>query len=171
MRGLQRIGPHALSGGNDAGAVNLAACTGECDSDAQCAAGLLCFQREYNEIIPGCRAEGLTGTTATTRCQGDEVGAGGRCAPTAAVDQSRVLGAAVCCARCGCLSFGACQNLWACMRRQTWRRSPYTSRKGGASEPAGRSGRSGVLGVSTPRFSVPVIHRCEHICSFFEQGS
>ena len=47
-----------LSGGNDNGAVNLAACTGECDSDAQCAAGLLCFQRADNEIIPGCKGPG-----------------------------------------------------------------------------------------------------------------
>ena len=55
---LRSLGDIELSGGNDAGAVNLAACTGECDSDAQCAAGLLCFQREDNEIIPGCKGPG-----------------------------------------------------------------------------------------------------------------
>jgi hypothetical protein len=43
-----------VSGGNDASATNLAACTGECDSDDQCATGLKCFQRELGEDIPGC---------------------------------------------------------------------------------------------------------------------
>ena len=47
-----------LSGGNDNSATDLAACTGECDSDAQCAAGLLCFQRSDNETIPGCKGPG-----------------------------------------------------------------------------------------------------------------
>ena len=58
--------------------------------------------------------------------QGDEVGAGGRCAPSRGSPVSVGV-----CARCRCLSFGACQNLWGCMRRQTWR-SP--TQKGGASE-------------------------------------
>lgn len=44
-----------LSGSNDGSAVNLAACVGECDSDAQCAVGLKCFQRSTGEKIPGCR--------------------------------------------------------------------------------------------------------------------
>ena len=47
-----------LGGGNDNGAVNLTACTGECDSDAQCAAGLRCFQRSNGETIPGCFGPG-----------------------------------------------------------------------------------------------------------------
>ena len=36
---------------DDADATNLQACTDECDSDSQCAAGLMCFQREgeYDE--------------------------------------------------------------------------------------------------------------------------
>ena len=47
-----------LSGGNYNRATNLKACTGECDSDAQCLPGLLCFQRENGEPIPGCTGEG-----------------------------------------------------------------------------------------------------------------
>ena len=47
-----------LSGGNDNAAKNLTACTGECDSDAQCAEGLLCFQRDNGEKIPGCTGPG-----------------------------------------------------------------------------------------------------------------
>jgi Notch-like protein len=43
-----------LSGGNVGSATNLAACTGECDSDDQCAAGLKCFQSESEQTIPGC---------------------------------------------------------------------------------------------------------------------
>ena len=47
-----------LSGGDDNSATDLAACTGECDSDAQCAAGLRCFQRSNGETIPGCFGPG-----------------------------------------------------------------------------------------------------------------
>ena len=47
-----------LSGANNDGAVNLAACTGECDNDGQCAPGLKCFQRSNGESIPGCRGPG-----------------------------------------------------------------------------------------------------------------
>jgi hypothetical protein len=47
-----------LSGGNDHSAKNLKACIGECDSDAQCADGLKCFQRENGENIPGCKGNG-----------------------------------------------------------------------------------------------------------------
>jgi hypothetical protein len=43
-----------VSGGNDGNAKNLQACTGACDSDAQCATGLKCFQRQNGEAIPGC---------------------------------------------------------------------------------------------------------------------
>ena len=46
--------PVKVSGGNSNSAKNLQACTGECDSDAQCATGLKCFQRRSNEAIPGC---------------------------------------------------------------------------------------------------------------------
>ena len=41
------------SGGNDANAKNLLACTGECDSDGQCATGLTCSQRSSGAAIPG----------------------------------------------------------------------------------------------------------------------
>jgi len=47
-----------LSGGNDGGAKNLKACTGECDADSQCAFGLKCFQRSHGEKIPGCTGKG-----------------------------------------------------------------------------------------------------------------
>merc|ERR1712037_90211 len=47
-----------LSGGNDGGAKNLKACTGECDADSQCAFGLKCFQRSKGEKIPGCTGKG-----------------------------------------------------------------------------------------------------------------
>merc|ERR1719350_39704 len=47
-----------LSGGNNGSAKDLKACTGECDNDGQCAAGLKCFQRENGETIPGCKGNG-----------------------------------------------------------------------------------------------------------------
>merc|ERR1712203_220076 len=47
-----------LSGGNNGGAKNLKACTGECDADAQCARGLKGFQRSNGEKIPGCTGKG-----------------------------------------------------------------------------------------------------------------
>ena len=50
-----------LSGGNNNSATNLQACTGECDSDGQCATGLICFQRDNNEAIPGCMSAGEAG--------------------------------------------------------------------------------------------------------------
>ena len=43
-------------------ATNLQACIGECDSDAQCAAGLTCFQRQYGDQIPGCKGNGRSRT-------------------------------------------------------------------------------------------------------------
>jgi hypothetical protein len=46
--------PVELQGDNDNSASNLQACIGECDSDAQCASGLSCFQRSNGEAIPGC---------------------------------------------------------------------------------------------------------------------
>merc|ERR1712187_1000207 len=45
---------YVLGGPNDSKAKNLQACWGECDSDAQCAKGLKCFQRTKGEAIPGC---------------------------------------------------------------------------------------------------------------------
>ena len=50
--------PPTPSGGNDANAKNLLACTGECESDGQCATGLTCFQRSSGEAIPGCTGNG-----------------------------------------------------------------------------------------------------------------
>ena len=42
------------SGENSGSARGLSACNGECDSDRQCEAGTICFQREDWEPIPGC---------------------------------------------------------------------------------------------------------------------
>eukprot|EP00492_Amphilonche_elongata_P001940 TRINITY_DN2259_c0_g1_i1.p1 TRINITY_DN2259_c0_g1~~TRINITY_DN2259_c0_g1_i1.p1 ORF type:complete len:154 (+),score=24.49 TRINITY_DN2259_c0_g1_i1:158-619(+) len=50
-----------LSGGNDDGATNLQVCTGECDTDRQCAEGLECFHRDSFETIPGCTGTGNEG--------------------------------------------------------------------------------------------------------------
>jgi len=50
-----------LSGGNDDGATNLQVCTGECDTDEQCAEGLECFHRDSFETIPGCTGTGNEG--------------------------------------------------------------------------------------------------------------
>ena len=52
-----------LSGSNDGSARNLQRCVGECDAiggdnNAQCAPGLICFQRSHNEPIPGCKGNG-----------------------------------------------------------------------------------------------------------------
>ena len=48
-----------LSGGDANGVgVNLQACTGECDTDAECAPGLRCFNRQDGEAIPGCTGPG-----------------------------------------------------------------------------------------------------------------
>ena len=47
-----------LGGTDDASATNLGACIGECDSDAQCATGLKCFQRTGFTSVPGCSGNG-----------------------------------------------------------------------------------------------------------------
>ena len=47
-----------LSGGNGNSATNLQACTGECNTDNDCAGSLKCFQRTYGEPIPGCKGYG-----------------------------------------------------------------------------------------------------------------
>lgn len=47
-----------LGGENDASAVNLEACIGECDHDGQCKAGLVCFQRTGFTPVPGCSGQG-----------------------------------------------------------------------------------------------------------------
>ena len=51
-------GETVLSGPNNGRARNLQACIGECDSDAQCATDLKCYQREHGEHIPGCSGKG-----------------------------------------------------------------------------------------------------------------
>ena len=60
-----------LSGGNDNNAKNLEACTGDCDNDGQCAAGLKCFQRGGYTKIPGCSGQGVSGRDY---CYGEDKG-------------------------------------------------------------------------------------------------
>jgi len=50
--------PPPMSGTNDQGATNLQKCTGECDADSQCAAGLKCYVRAAQEPMPGCASGG-----------------------------------------------------------------------------------------------------------------
>ena len=41
------------------GQTKLCACEGDCDSDADCAAGLQCYQRDASsDVPPGCQAGG-----------------------------------------------------------------------------------------------------------------
>ena len=41
------------------GQTKLCACEGDCDSDADCAAGLKCYQRDSSsDVPPGCQAGG-----------------------------------------------------------------------------------------------------------------
>lgn len=47
-----------LSGRDVDSPSNLKACSGECDYDSECAAGLKCFQRSNGEKIPGCKGAG-----------------------------------------------------------------------------------------------------------------
>merc|ERR1712222_193723 len=57
-KSVKLSGDTELSGGDSSSAINLKACTGECDSDTQCAKGLKCFQRSNGEKIPGCKGNG-----------------------------------------------------------------------------------------------------------------
>jgi len=50
--------PIPLFGVNPPSKPNLQACEGECDTDAECAAGLKCFQRKGYTPVPGCTGEG-----------------------------------------------------------------------------------------------------------------
>ena len=45
--------------GGDSPTVDLILCEGDCDSDDECAHGLVCFQRSGNEDdVPGCTRKG-----------------------------------------------------------------------------------------------------------------
>jgi V8-like Glu-specific endopeptidase len=46
------------NGGVPASAFPLSACDGDCDGDGECAVGLLCFQRDGSEAVPGCDGAG-----------------------------------------------------------------------------------------------------------------
>lgn len=43
------------------GSVNMPECSGDCDSDEDCAEGLRCFQRDGVEQVPGCLGLGVEG--------------------------------------------------------------------------------------------------------------
>ncbi|CAJ1964753.1 unnamed protein product [Cylindrotheca closterium] len=47
--------------GQPASAFPLGACQGDCDTDAECAGNLICFQRAEFEDVPGCTGFGVSG--------------------------------------------------------------------------------------------------------------
>ena len=47
--------------GNPAANFPLQACQGDCDNNAECADGLVCFQRSATEEVPGCSGAGRSG--------------------------------------------------------------------------------------------------------------
>ena len=49
----------------------LQQCEGDCDSDAECASGLACFQRDSSELVPGCRKGGSGDSSGTDYCVSD----------------------------------------------------------------------------------------------------
>ena len=51
-------------------------CEGDCDSDAECAAGLVCFKRDGDEKIPGCDGDAKFGKDFCVR---PEIKNGGTC--------------------------------------------------------------------------------------------
>jgi hypothetical protein len=51
-------GAPTVGGTNDGDATGLEACIGECDGDGQCAAGLVCFERDGYTPVPGCNGMG-----------------------------------------------------------------------------------------------------------------
>ena len=57
---MQSLPPLTYPGdnGSPADAFPLAACEGDCDSDADCASGLICFQRDGYMEVPGCSGSG-----------------------------------------------------------------------------------------------------------------
>ena len=47
--------------GNPSANFPLAACDGNCDSDSECAEGLICQARSGTEVVPGCDGLGASG--------------------------------------------------------------------------------------------------------------
>ena len=43
--------------GSPGSAFPLGKCEGDCDSDDDCQSGLVCFQRDFNDIVPGCSGD------------------------------------------------------------------------------------------------------------------
>ena len=48
-------------GENGKGKGGLGVCEGDCDNDSDCGIGLMCFQRNGNEPVPGCLGSGKSG--------------------------------------------------------------------------------------------------------------
>jgi hypothetical protein len=48
-------------GTNGKGKGGLGVCEGDCDYDSDCGIGLMCFQRNGNEPVPGCSGSGKSG--------------------------------------------------------------------------------------------------------------
>jgi len=57
-------------GGSAHTAGKLNRCQGDCDTDAQCASGNYCFQRNGKEAVPGCKAGGSGDTSGYDYCTG-----------------------------------------------------------------------------------------------------
>ena len=53
--------------GSPSSAFPLEQCQGDCDSDSDCADGLVCFQRDPNEEVPGCEG-GLDDSSSADYC-------------------------------------------------------------------------------------------------------
>ena len=43
-------------------------CEGDCDEDADCMGDMVCFHREYGEIIPGCTGDSMYDIEAKDYC-------------------------------------------------------------------------------------------------------
>ena len=57
-----------VGGDPDTSIVKLQECEGDCDSDSDCDTGLICFQRSYGEVVPGCNVGGVGDTNNYDYC-------------------------------------------------------------------------------------------------------
>merc|ERR1711971_1081299 len=48
-------------GNNPSTDLKLGRCEGDCDSDSDCADGLMCYQRDGYDSVPGCAGGGSSG--------------------------------------------------------------------------------------------------------------
>ena len=63
-QGLEPVNTARNTDGGGCGDHRCSACEGDCDSEADCADGLKCFQRiAMSDTVPGCRTTGYEGTS------------------------------------------------------------------------------------------------------------